>query len=230
MPPGRSQQRLPLPGAPLSRRTLLLALCLGACAGWRGEIDPRLAPGEAPETGPAVAVGPVRDLRDFRSRSFTQYTPSLHFSRRDEPGIRARTVGRRREGRGGNLLLPEGRSAAALVTEALEAGFRRAGFRVAAPGAPGAVAVEAEILGLWTWNRTRWYGRQRFESWLRVRLHADVPPFRDGGLVCGYQVLARGGPSAAVWTRALEGALADLGTDLGRRLHAPGAAHWCIGP
>jgi hypothetical protein len=159
------------------------------------------------------------------------WTPSLHASRLDEPGVRERSIGRRQRGRGGNLVLPEGRSAASLVADALTVGLQNAGFRVVQPGVAGSTAMEAEILKLWTWDRVVGQGGiVSFEFWTQVRVRTLMPPFQDGAIVCGHEVVARGGPSAGVWTRVVVQGLAGLAADLRGRLAGPNALHLCIGP
>ena len=197
-----------------------------------GDLDPMPEWPGNPEVGPPVSIVEVRDARVFRgSYSSASWKPSLHPGRADEPNATSRAVGRRRNRRGGNLWLPEERPVETLVGEALTAGFQAAGFRVL-PEDDQAVPVRAEIIQLWTWDRRRLGSNVRYEFWAQVRVMGEVPPFqREGGaIVCGFHLVAAGGPSKAVWTRVIERGLADLADDLRQRLQGPHRRHICTSP
>ncbi len=201
---------------------LALAVLVVACAGWSGVLDVPLAVPENPEAGPAVQIGTVEDRRRFERRSYAPWTPSVHRDPHAEGGVAARTVGRRRpDSRGGNLVLPEGRTVAALVSDAVTRSFREAGYRVLEQGAPDAadaVPVAVVIEEFWAWMTTLRDAPPRFEFSARLRLDAPLPTLRGGEIVCGTHVLSRGGASAAVWERALEAGVQDLVLNLRRTL------------
>jgi hypothetical protein len=212
-------------------RWLLLAVGVWTtgCAGWDGVIDPRVAPVDEPGSGPAVVIEEVVDARAFQPRSYAVWTPSVYGTSSGGEADRGRIIGRRQQGKGGNLRLPEGRSVEGLVADALASGLRRAGARVV--DAPGAAPIRAEIVELWTWDRVAGLNAvPSFEFWTRVRVRGDVAPFRAGGIVCGYALVARAGPGETVWTRAVELGLADLADVVRSRVTSPDAPYLCKGP
>ena len=197
-----------------------LAALVVACAGWNGVIDVPLAVPGDPGSGPAVLLMLVEDARRFEPRSHAPWTPSLYGDREGERGIAARSVGRRQAGsRGGNLVLPERRSVAGLVSDAITRALREAGYRVTEPGAPGAAdaaPLAVVIEEFWVWMTTLPGAPPRFEFSARLRLDGSLPTLRGGEVVCGTYVLSRGGPSSGVWERLVRQGVEDLVLNLRR--------------
>ncbi len=216
-----------------------LLLLITACAGpdgfgWKGVIDPQLEIPPDPEataaaTGERFSIARVEDARVFRTVAHALREPSMLHREDDTPALRSRAVGRRKETRGGNLWLPEGRSVESVVADVATAALRRSGHRVVAadaePAADASAAphpVEIEILSLWTWLRVQRFGPDRYESEVAIRLRAPGSSLDDWSLTCGKHMVSSNGPSASVWRRALEGALLDLEADLQGLLESPG--------
>ncbi len=211
----------------MRQRCAALLLGLAACAGASPLLDVRLAAVPDPESGPAFRIQRVSDRRFFQPISRDPRLPSAQGGLPDATLAR-RIVARRSTGGNrpaGDLLLPEGRSVEDLVAEALTKGFREAGYRVLAPGAPGhaaALPIEADIEQLWGWMRRRATSEAMFDFEVRVRVRAPVAPFAEGVRLRGKSRLTRGGPSNATWERLIEDGMADLAASVRAQLGGAG--------
>lgn len=190
---------------------LAAAACLvWGCAGWDGVLPVAFELPPAPEAGPAVRIGEVQDLREFTRIVRDRSRPSLYRSLPLEPPWTERALGRRRGKRGGNLLAPEGSSAATLLREALVVAFREAGVRVVAEEGEGVLPVDIEIVELWSWLDERRLGPPRFRFRGRLRVTAPKRPYYAGAEVRADRVFASGGASQALWTRVVREGLLSL--------------------
>lgn len=197
----------------------LLPAFVVACAGWNGVLEVPLVVPDDPEAGARVRITSVEDGRRFEPRSYAAWTPSVYGDRDGERGVAARGVGRRRaDSRGGNLVLPEGRPVTALVSDAVTRSLREAGFRVTKREALDAAPLAVVIEEFWVWMTTLPGAPARFEFSARLRLDAPLPTLRGQEIVCGTQVLSRGGPSRGVWERVVESGVEDLVLNLRRSL------------
>ena len=208
---------------------------------WDGIIDPRLNVSEAPpSSGFPFRVVEVRDLRAFRLGVGDPWAHTLREGAPEDRALTSRVIGRRRalarpsidqRARGGNLLLPEDRSVALLVAEAVTEGFRQAGRRVVDPAqAPerGERPVHVEVEGFWGRMKTG-VGFPRFQTWIRIRVRAPETLLAAGGSVCAAASLASPSPSAGVWRRSYESALAHLAERVARAIRL-GTRPYCVSP
>ena len=222
------KQRGPLRRRAPGPRTAALLIGLAACAGASPILEVRLAGISDPQSGQAFRIQRVSDRRFFQPVSRDPRLPSAQGGLPDA-ALAQRIVARRGSGgdrSGGDLLLPEGTSVEDLVAEALTTGFREAGYRVLAPGAPGhaaALPIEADIEQLWGWMRRRATAEAIFDFEVRVRVRAPVAPFAEGVRLRGESQLTRGGPSNASWERLIEDGMADLAASVRGQLTGGGS-------
>lgn len=144
-------------------RTVLIAsvaMLVGGCAAGRGTLDPQVERGSAPVAGPAVVLVGVTDKREFEASPRDPSIPSLQSAADlNDPSITSRAFARKRGGFGnalGDIVLPEGRTVAGLVGEAVTRGFNQAGYRVlaappAAAGDDAATPVAVDVNAFWCW-------------------------------------------------------------------------------
>lgn len=143
---------------------LVAALCLLAgCAATRSTVDLSATKTPIPVTaqptsGPAVKIISVDDQRVFAIDPSDPSHPSLKEDNQDsDKAITSRAIARKRNGFGmawGDVLLPEGDTVTAHVSQALADGFRQGGCRVLASNDAGydqATSVKAVIKQFWSW-------------------------------------------------------------------------------
>ncbi len=215
-----------------SLRAVLLLLAGLACAGAPGPVDVRLPVAGDPEGGPALRLGRVEEARVFERYPGNGRVQSLAAGASDDPSLAARAIGRRRSASGqlmGNVLLPEGRSVAQLVTEAVTNGFREAGYRVlgsADPGSARAPAIDVVVRRFWTRVEIMGPGLA-WEFSSEVWIRAPVPVFEGGAWVCGKAFASRGGPTPGIWAYTVRRGLEDLVARLRTRLVSGSAPPYC---
>ncbi len=213
-----------------SLRAALLLLAGLACAGAPGPVDVRLPVAGDPEGGPALRLGRVEEARVFERSPGNGRVQSLAAGASDAPSLAARVIGRRRSASGqlmGNVLLPEGRSVAQLVAEAVTNGFREAGYRVLGSGAPDSQpAIDVVVRRFWTRVEIMGPGLA-WEFSSEVWIRAPVPVFEGGAWVCGKAFAARGGPTPGIWAYTVRRGLEDLVERLRTRLVSGSAPPYC---
>lgn len=130
---------------------------LAGCAATRSELD---VPVEKPTVTPTKAVvniAEVTDKRHFEVDPRSPTTPSVRGGEIDNKALTARAVGRKRGGFGnawGDVVLPEGKTAAGLIAEVLAAALAEKGYAVVVRGSPEydkALPLSAEVLKFWSW-------------------------------------------------------------------------------
>ncbi len=185
-----------------------------ACATSRGELDLRIELPPNPASGPAVRVAEPKDLRKFEIDPPKPSIPSLKYDDDiDKPAIKARAIARKRNTFGaalGDILLPEGRSAAQLVAEVLTKAFREAGYRVVDAQSPdGATApvVEADIEQMWAWM-TPGFWTIRLDTQIRVRIRG---PGIDNIVINTGSSRRAGSAGTRQWRTIYTDGLNDLG-------------------
>ncbi|MDJ0852878.1 MAG: hypothetical protein QNK04_31290 [Myxococcota bacterium] len=197
---------------PSTRRRLLrtlpaVAFAVAACTP-PPPIDVTLPLLPNPESGPAVRLGQVADVRHFERAAREGYVHSSHGGDVADRAHLQRIVGRRQSVSGeyiGNVYLQEGRTVPDLVAEAVVRGFREAGYRVLLPGAAGyELAPEVDVAVRRFWIRM---DLERpgvgFDFWAEVHILSAAPPFQEGGWVCANRFVGRGGKSAGVWSHII---------------------------
>ena len=146
-----------------SRNRLLAAifsmLLLGGCATSRSTLDisTPTAGSVAKNNGKDVYINVVKDLRAFEVKPSSPDIPSLDDSEDNSDKIKARAVGRKRNGFGkalGDVVLPEGKSVESLTIASLRTSFSERGYRVVSDKSQvtdGTYIVDADILKFWSW-------------------------------------------------------------------------------
>lgn len=140
---------------------LLLAVSvLGGCATSRSVVDvPVSAVNVAPQlaNGPEVFINLPRDNRVFEVAPGEPNIPSLDPSESSGDLIRARAIGRKRNGFGralGDILLPEGQTVAALTRASIRQAFQARGYRVLDDRekiSSTTYVVDTDLQKFWSW-------------------------------------------------------------------------------
>jgi len=212
------------------RRTLLILLGVVGmgCATTRGTLDVVVPLPADPSDGIAVQIAHVVDARSFQARPPDPSIPSLkNAGEIHDEAITSRAIARKRNSYGmamGDILLPEGRTVAALARDALVRGFRNAGYRVVSSGDPAfaeALPVEARIDQFWAWVTPGfWAMAIEFET----RMHVTFPAgsFTSGEEIRGYVRLKSAAVSTGKWRTTVDKGLEDFSTSLTEALEQAG--------
>jgi len=200
-------------------------LLSSGCASSRGTLDINVQPVLNPTSGTAVRIVQVRDMRVFEKEPKEPFTPSLKDGAIEDMSITSRAIARKRNSYGvamGDILLPEGRTVAGLVEEAVGRSFRESGFIVRHRDDAGygdALPVEIDIDQFWGWARWGfWTFSFEFES--RLNIKAPLKPFEQGETVRGYAHFARPAGGSSVWQGVIDEGIADLITNIRARFTA----------
>lgn len=209
-----------------------LGLLVSACAVGRGVMDLPVAAGENPAAGPAVKLVAVTDERMFEVSPPRPDIPSLQSTEDyDNPDIVHRAVARKRGGFGaalGDIVLPEGRTVAIVVQEALEKALRESGYRVLEKNAAeyaGALALKAKVKEFWAWFNP---GFAQVTATHRVRVELDGnwplqdPAKDDGKLAKGDGKVVDTVIATRQWREAMTQGVDSLIEDLKGKLKKPG--------
>lgn len=172
---------------------IILMASLSACATSRSviEIKPEAPASAAAAGAPAVRLGKVTDARLFDAAPPEPSTPSLSSSDINNDALKARAVGRKRNGYGmalGDVMLPEGQTVSGLLGAATESGLTSAGFRVLHKGDPGydnAAAVDVWISKYWTWVTLGAF-EGTFHTDAEVELSSSLPAFKQKTVARGH--------------------------------------------
>lgn len=134
-----------------------------------------------PADGPPVVLMEVVDAREFLGPDAPRSQSHLHQFAAEGMGVRSeqeRLYAQMRRTDGSvvyDFVLPAGESVSNVTRMALEAGFRRAGYRIVgknSPDAAQAARIRAEIERFWAWNAGREHPFFTFEA--TVKLTGDV--------------------------------------------------------
>ena len=134
-------------------------LVLGGCATSRSTLDiatPVSGP-SAQTNGKDVYINAVKDLRVFEAKPSSPNTPSLDDSEDQSDKIKARAVGRKRNGFGkalGDILLPEGKTVESLTVASIHKAFIDRGYRVVSDKSQitsSTYVIDADITKFWSW-------------------------------------------------------------------------------
>ena len=203
--------------------TALLFLGTG-CALGRDVVDVRLAPSANPTAGPLVRIERVTDRRVFQANPPEPNIPSLENA--DDiknPAVTSRAVARKRGGFGkalGEIVLPEGRTVAGLVEEALGRALQEAGYRLVRkedPPVAEVIPIEADIDQFWAWfSPGFWQVAAEFEA--RVSMKAPMPAFQSGEPVKGAARVEGMAITQDDWQKVVNQGLEDLSRNFRERL------------
>ncbi|WP_300727678.1 flagellar biosynthesis protein [Pseudomonas sp.] len=139
----------------------MLAL-LSGCALNRSQVEVDGNAGAVPTTasvnGKKVYITAV-DERVFQSKPTTPDNPSVMFQQMEDKAITERVIARKRNTYGmhiGDVLLKPGHTVPGIVSDAVAAAYRQAGYQVVSePGVQGATGVQVNIAQFWSWTVLR---------------------------------------------------------------------------
>lgn len=195
------------------------ALVLAGCATNRGIIEVETEVADNPDAGQAVKFVRISDNREFYIDPPEANMPSLKGGEIGNPEITSRAIARKRNSFGqalGDILLPEGETAAGLVQENLTSQFRNSGFRVVADGDPDfadAIPLEVDIDKFWGWFRPGfWQIKLQFET--VVRIQGPLDPFTTGKTYENKSELGAQVASEKNWLKALQANLDEITSQL----------------
>lgn len=195
------------------------ALVITGCATSRGIIEVESAVVDNPDTGQAVKFVRVSDNREFFIDPPEANMPSLKGGEIGSSEITARAIARKRNSFGqalGDILLPEGETAAGLVQEKLTGQFRDSGYRVVVDGDPDfaeAIPLEVDIDKFWGWFQPGfWQIKLQFET--SVTLQGPLEPFVSGKIYENKSELGAQVASEKNWIKALQANLDDISSQL----------------
>jgi hypothetical protein len=120
----------------------------------------------------------------------------------------------------GDILLPEGRTVAGLVEEALTRSLQEAGYRVltrAEGDSAGVIPVEADIEQFWAWFRPGFW-QIAVEVETRVRITAPLGRFQAGEEVRGFARVTGQAATSGTWLAAVKQGLDDFMRNVRDRL------------
>lgn len=135
----------------------VLGVLLSGCAVGRGVVDVDVAEIANPDSRNIVKLTEVTDSRTFHVSPPKPSMPSLQDDDLSDDAIKRRAIARKRNGYGaalGDIVLPEGRTVAGLVREALANALKAQGYRVLAKGDAdydNALPLEADVIEFWSW-------------------------------------------------------------------------------
>lgn len=216
--------------ATMVRRSIALVLfpvLMGGCAAIDSVVTPDLVMVANPVEGIAVRIETVEDARQFQERPPHPDQPSLASSVIGDASVRARAIGRKRNGFGlalGDIRIPEGQTVAGLIGNAITQGFRMAGYRVLSSGQSGyeqAVPISAKINQFWCWVNIGLVGAT-VSNRTEVVLSAPRPPVTGNLTVSG--TASESGMMVVEddWQKIAGLGLANFAQNLRKSLPAPG--------
>jgi hypothetical protein len=203
---------------------LFAVLAAGSgCATSRGILNINIEPHKNPDSGKAVKIARVTDIRAFEEKPRDPSIPSLKGAEIDDKSITSRAIARKRNTYGkalGDVLLPEGSTVEGLIGDVVANSFRDAGYNVLRrddPGYANALPVEVDVEQFWSWMMPGFWSLS-LECESRVKIKAPVAPFENGGKVRGYVILHTQGAGSRQWQNTIEKGIADLGKNITERL------------
>lgn len=131
---------------------------LAGCATSRSVLDIQPPTGQPGQTnGKSVFINPVSDNRSFQANPATPDIPSLDPSEAQSDSIKARAIGRKRNGFGkalGDMLLKDGETVQSLTYKSIQEAFVEKGYTVITNKdliAKDTYIVNASIDKFWAW-------------------------------------------------------------------------------
>lgn len=210
----------------------LLATVAG-CATSRSTID--LSEGNAvtlaaaqPAQGPAIKIVSVDDKRVFTIDPRDPSHPSLKDDNEDsDKAITNRAIARKRNTYGealGDVLLPEGDTVTAHVTQALTDGFRQGGYRVLASGDAGydqATPVTAVIKQFWAWAQPGFW-EAKMHSIAEIELDGNLPALTPTQTITAQSTIGIQIGTDSNWRKVIDLGLQNISTKVAEMLKAKG--------
>lgn len=206
---------VPLRFAPLAATASLLLL-LSGCAATRSTLDIPVAKADGTAARAYVKLVSVTDQRRFEASPSAPSVPSLQNPEDlKNPAITSRAVARKRGGFGmamADILLPEGRTVAQVVTEAVTSALRQQGYAVVDEKSPhfaGAVPLSVDIRQFWSWfSPGFWTISLEFEG--IVVLKSETMFAGKDETVRGYAIVNSMAATDGEWQKSMQEGVADL--------------------
>jgi hypothetical protein len=198
-----------------------IALAAGACAPIRGVLPLQVQVPPNPAAGRAVKFAEVSDRRVFQVNPSDSSVHSLRDDKIADTALTARAIARKYAGRpAGDVILPEGRTVADLVREAVTKAFRESGYQVLASGDvgyDGVIPVAIEVVRFWAWeDPASSKANLKFEGELRIT--GDVGSFKTGEIVRASAQVSRIVTSTPAWREVFALGLNELVKNTGATL------------
>lgn len=136
------------------------ALLFSGCATKRGEVALQVPTAKteiAPSNGKQIYINSVVDKRVFELKPAEPSTPSLDPSEAQSDAVKARAVGRKRNGYGmalGDILLNENQSVSSVIKDSLKEALTDKGYRVIEAKeqiTPQTYIADVKIIKFWSW-------------------------------------------------------------------------------
>ena len=214
---------------------MLMALLatLAGCATSRSTLD--LSEGKTatpavaqPAEGPAVKIVGVEDKRVFTIDPGDPSHPSLKNDDEDDnKAITNRAIARKRNTYGealGDVMLPEGDTVTAHVTQALTDGFRQGGYRVLASGDAGydqATPVTAVIKQFWAWAQPGFW-EAKMHAIAEIELDGNLPALTPAQTVTAQSTIGIQIGTDSNWRKVIDLGLQNISTKVADTLKAKG--------
>lgn len=202
---------------------LILALALTACATGRDTLDVRVSVPENPNTSRAVLIREVADNRVFEVDPRQADIPSLSRGEIDNEELTSRAIARKRNSFGaamGDIVLPEGRTVADVVREAVTKTLRENGYAVyesSAEAGASAIGLDIGIERFWAWFRPG-FARIAMEFATVVNLSPN-PVTRAGEMQISGESRVQGqAATLSNWLEAIDAGIAALMADFEAQL------------
>jgi hypothetical protein len=126
----------------------------------RSVIDVNVPQAAAPDAGQPLKIVAVRDLRKFDVNPLDPSKPSIGAAKEiQDTKITSHAIGRKRGGYGnamGDLALPESKTAASVVRDAVRTALQRRGYRVVEESSSDygrALPMSVDVDQFWAWMK-----------------------------------------------------------------------------
>jgi hypothetical protein len=198
---------------------LAIAILVSGCATTRGVLEIEAEESVNPESGQAVKIVQVVDLREFQTAPPEPDIPSLKNNEIDDPAITSRAIARKRNTFGqamGDILLPEGQTVMGLVSSSLAKGLRENGFRVLEESAAeyaAAAPIAVDIEKFWGWFQPGFW-QLKLHYVTSITVSGPVGPFADvvtfsSDVEMGFQTASSGN-----WQQTIDASLDELNDEI----------------
>ena len=199
-----------------SASVVLLAMFAAGCAATRSTFDLPVPRVEASTAKGFIKITEVNDKRHFEASPKEPSIPSLQDPKEiNDPAITSRAIARKRGGFGNamaDILLPEERTVAPVVREAVSKAANDAGYAVVDEKSQRyaeALPLKIDIQQFWSWFTPGfWAIKVEFEGIVVMNGDMIVPtPVQE---VRGYAMVEAAAATDGVWQDVMQQGLTDL--------------------
>ena len=212
----------------LSILTLVGGLASG-CALGRSVIDVHAPQTAAPVSGEAVKIVEVIDARQFSTNPRDPSQPSLGDAAEiATAAVTSRAIGRKRGGFGqafGDLALPDGKTVAGLVQDAVRSALHAKGYRLVDASSADystALPVSLKVEQFWAWMTPGFASiTLSFDS--RVVIDGRELAFNSPAIAVGKSSTETAAGFESVWVKVIQDGIAALSMNVGEQVRPAGA-------